>query len=54
LDYTPLLVNTENPTNNVMEAKQTLWYNIGLGNGLALAAPITQLLQQLNNGENND
>ncbi|GAB6139692.1 A/G-specific adenine glycosylase [Methylosoma difficile] len=54
LDFTPLLVEIENLTDNVMEAKQTLWYNIGLGNGVALAAPITQLLQQLHNEEDND
>lgn len=48
LDYTPLLVQTENPTNNVMEAEQALWYNSAQISGLGLPAPIKTLLQQFN------
>jgi A/G-specific adenine glycosylase len=47
LDYTPLLVKVENPTNNVMEANQSLWYNSAQIAGLGLAAPVKSLLQQL-------
>jgi len=44
LDYTPLVIQTNSPTNFVMEANQSLWYNAG--QQLGLAAPIKQLLQQ--------
>jgi A/G-specific adenine glycosylase len=47
LDYTPLLIQTNSPTNFVMEANQSLWYNAG--QQLGLAAPIKQLLQQHEN-----
>ncbi len=47
LDYTPLIVHSENPTNNVMEANQALWYNSAQRNSLGLAAPIKTLLQHL-------
>ena len=46
LDYTPLLVQTDNPINFVMEAEQTVWYKSGQLNTLGLAAPIKLLLQQ--------
>ncbi|MDP3333726.1 MAG: A/G-specific adenine glycosylase [Methylococcaceae bacterium] len=45
LDYTPLLVDTNNPTNFVMEANQGLWYKAEQLNDLGLAAPIKLLLQ---------
>lgn len=54
LDYTTLLVDAQNLTDNVMDAQQMLWYNIGLGKGLALAAPITQLLQHINDEDDHD
>lgn len=46
LDYTPLLVQTDNPVHNVMEANRTAWYKAGQINDLGLPAPIKQLLQQ--------
>jgi A/G-specific adenine glycosylase len=45
LDYTPLLVQTESPTNFVMEAECAVWYNKQQINKLGLAAPIKHLLQ---------
>lgn len=50
LDYTPLLVQSDNPINFVMEAGQTVWYKAEQLNRLGLAAPIKQLLQQLHTG----
>jgi A/G-specific adenine glycosylase len=46
LDYTPVLVQTDNPRNFVMEANQTVWYNAAQINTLGLPAPIKLLLQQ--------
>ena len=46
LDYTPLLVQADNPINFVMEANQTVWYKVEQDNKLGLAAPIKLLLQQ--------
>ncbi len=46
LDYTPILIKTDNPNNFVMEADQALWYKAEQINTLALAAPIKRLLQQ--------
>jgi len=54
LDYTPVLMKTDNPINFVMEAGQTVWYNPGQINTLGLPAPIKQLLQQHTHEENND
>ncbi|TAN69349.1 MAG: adenine DNA glycosylase [Methylobacter sp.] len=45
LDYTPLLVRSDNPINFVMEANQTVWYKAEQLNKLGLAAPIKLLLQ---------
>ncbi len=45
LDYTPLLVQSDNPINFVMEAGQTVWYKAEQLNKLGLAAPIKLLLQ---------
>ena len=45
LDYTPLVIQTESPTNFVMEAERTVWYNGEQINKLGLAAPIKHLLQ---------
>ncbi len=46
LDYTPLLVQTDNPSNFVMEADRTVWYKAEHIKKLGLAAPIKLLLQQ--------
>jgi len=46
LDYTPLLVQSDNPINFVMEANQTVWYKAEQLNKLGLATPIKLLLQQ--------
>ncbi|MFK5950629.1 MAG: A/G-specific adenine glycosylase [Methylococcales bacterium] len=45
LDYTPIKVEIENPTNNVMEANQSVWYKSEQINSLGLASPIKRLLQ---------
>ena len=45
LDYTPLLIETNNPINFVMEANQSVWYKAEQINDLGLAAPIKLLLQ---------
>jgi len=50
LDYTPVLVQTDNPINFVMEASQTVWYNARQINALGLPAPIKLLLQQHTRG----
>jgi len=54
LDYTPLLIKTENPTNFVMEATGMVWYNAEQTNGLGLPAPVKKLLQQVNHEDNHD
>jgi len=54
LDYTPLCIQAENPTNFVMEAGQSVWYNAQQLNNLGFAAPIKMLLQSLNNEDNNE
>lgn len=46
LDYTPLLIQSDNLINFVMEAGQTVWYKAEHINKLGLAAPIKLLLQQ--------
>ena len=45
LDYTSVLVTTENPINNVMEVNQSVWYKAEQINNLGLPAPIKRLLQ---------
>ncbi len=50
LDYTPLLVQADNPINFVMEANQTVWYKTDQINKLGLATPIKLLLQQSHKG----
>jgi A/G-specific adenine glycosylase len=49
LDYTPLLIQCENPENRVMESNRQLWYKLDSTNILALPAPILRLLQDLHN-----
>jgi A/G-specific adenine glycosylase len=46
LDYTPVLIQTDNPINFVMEANQAVWYNAEQIDTLGLPAPIKRLLQQ--------
>lgn len=46
LDFTPVIFQTENPINFVMEANQSVWYNAEQINTLGLPAPIKKLLQQ--------
>jgi len=48
LDYTPFIVQIENPINNVMEANQSVWYNLEQINSLGLASPIKRLLKTNN------
>jgi A/G-specific adenine glycosylase len=50
LDYTPVLIQTDNPINFVMDASQTVWYNAEQINTLGLPAPIKLLLQQHTRG----
>lgn len=45
LDYTPYIVQIENPSNNVMEGNLSVWYNLKQINTLGLASPIKRLLQ---------
>ena len=45
LDYTAVIVSTENPINNVMEVNQSVWYKAEQINNLGLPAPIKRLLQ---------
>ena len=47
LDYTTVIVETQNHTNNVMEANQPVWYKIEQINLLGLPAPIKKLFQHL-------
>ena len=48
LDYTAVLIKTENPINNVMEGNQTVWYKSEQINLVGLPAPIKKLLHNLN------
>jgi A/G-specific adenine glycosylase len=50
LDYTPVLIQTNNPINFVMEASRSVWYNAEQINTLGLPAPIKLLLQQHTRG----
>lgn len=45
LDYTPIIIKTENPINIVMEANQSVWYKSDQLISLGLPAPIKRLLQ---------
>ncbi len=49
LEFTPLLVQTDNPINFVMEGNQSVWYKAEQIDDLGLAAPIKRLLKQHNN-----
>jgi A/G-specific adenine glycosylase len=46
LDFTPVLIQTDNPINFVMEADHAVWYNDKQIKSLGLPAPIKLLLQQ--------
>jgi A/G-specific adenine glycosylase len=50
LDYTPVVIQTDNLINFVMEDDQAVWYNAGQINSLGLPAPIKLLLQQHTRG----
>ena len=50
LDYTPILIQTDNPINFVMEGNQTVWYNEQQIKTLGLPTPIKLLLQQHTRG----
>ncbi|WP_027158657.1 A/G-specific adenine glycosylase [Methylobacter luteus] len=54
LDFTPLIIQTNNPINIVMEANQTVWYKAEQIHNLGIAAPIKLLLQQQSTIEDND
>lgn len=54
LDFTPLVIQTDNPGNIVMEANQTVWYKAGQIHNLGVAAPIKLLLRQQSTIEDND
>jgi A/G-specific adenine glycosylase len=47
LDFTPLLIETDNRMNNVMEPNRMLWYKTKQIQDIGLPAPIKLLLQQL-------
>ncbi len=46
LDYTPVLIQINNPSNFVMEANHSVWYKADQVIKLGLATPIKRLLQQ--------
>ncbi len=47
LDYTTLIIRTDNPIDNVMEANHSVWYKARQVEHLALAVPIKRLLENL-------
>lgn len=46
LDFTPLLVQIDNPVDQVMEAEQRVWFETEQIHALGLPAPVKQLLYQ--------
>jgi A/G-specific adenine glycosylase len=54
LDYRPVIIQTDNPINFVMEASQAVWYKAEEINTLGLAAPIKLLLQHYIHENEND
>lgn len=54
LDYNTIIIRTENPKNNVMEANQAVWYKIAQTDTLGLPAPIKKLLQEHTTEEDYD
>jgi A/G-specific adenine glycosylase len=54
LDYTPVIIQSDNPINSVMETNQTVWYKAEQIKTLGLAAPIKLLLQQYTHENEND
>ncbi len=46
LDFTPVVIQTNNPINSVMETNQAVWYKAEQIKTLGLAAPVKLLLQQ--------
>jgi len=51
LDYTPLLICSNNLSNRVMESDKYLWYKLSEIQTLALPVPILRLLQDLKHNE---
>lgn len=47
LKYTPLIVRTDYPINNVMEVNQTVWYKSDQNTGYGLPAPVKRLLETI-------
>jgi len=45
LDYTVIVVKTENPINNVMEVNQAVWYKVEQISSLGLPAPIKRFFK---------
>ncbi len=54
LDYTPVIVQSDNPENFVMEANPSVWYKTTQIDSLGLPAPIKRLLQDQYIEENYD
>ena len=52
LDYTALVVHTENPRHFVMESNRAVWYKVDTVDTLGIPAPVRQLLSF--NEDNND
>jgi A/G-specific adenine glycosylase len=48
LDYQPIVLTVQNPTNNVLEAETALWYKHRHSKNIALPAPVKQLFDELN------
>ena len=53
LDYTPVLAQTNDLINFVMDVNQTVWYKVDKQNPLGLPAPVKSLLDQISNNEEN-
>ncbi len=54
LDYSVILITTENSTNYVMEANHSVWYNVQNKDKIGLPTPIKKLIQEnISNEENN-
>lgn len=54
LDYTPVLVHTENPKHFVMESGGAVWYKVETIAKLGVPTPVRQLLQTLSCDEDNN
>ena len=47
LDYQPIVLYVDNPTNNVLEAEKVLWYKHQQTKNIALPAPVKQLFDEI-------